>query len=138
MTERVFVDVGGYHGHSSLAALDPIFGFDRVICFEPDPTLAAGIRRICDPRLKVIEVALSDRDGEADLVGGGQLGASIVDGYTEVFGEVRQTVQTRNAADFLGALIPEGSFVRMKLNCEGSELFIAETLTAKRMTWLLD
>jgi hypothetical protein len=64
---RVIIDVGGFHGHASLAALDPILGFDRVFCFDPDKALAANIRRIWDPRLFVIEAALADRDGEVAL-----------------------------------------------------------------------
>ena len=32
---KIFIDVGGYHGHSVLAGLDPIFGFDPIFCFEP-------------------------------------------------------------------------------------------------------
>jgi hypothetical protein len=32
---KIFLDVGGYEGESTWAALDPIFGFDRVFCFEP-------------------------------------------------------------------------------------------------------
>jgi len=32
--KRIFIDIGGYEGDASLAALDPIFAFAKVYCFD--------------------------------------------------------------------------------------------------------
>ena len=86
---RIFLDIGGYHGHSSLAALDPIFAFDRVFCFEPVPELAKKIREISDPRLVVVEAALSDINGKAVLHHAGTLAGSLFS-EAETYGEEGQ------------------------------------------------
>jgi FkbM family methyltransferase len=126
---RVFIDIGGYLGHSSLAALDPIFGFDRVLCFEPVPQLAAQIRAIRNPRLMVIEGALSDRDGKAILHHPGTLAGSL---FAEApnFGGVAAPIEitTLRASSLLPLLIPATAFVRTKFNCEGAEVLIIRDL----------
>lgn len=64
---KVFIDVGGFEGDACRAALDPIFGFDRVIAFEPVQHCAEAIRkRIQDPRLEVVCAALCQATSETD------------------------------------------------------------------------
>ena len=122
---RIFIDVGGYNGHSTLAALDPIFGFDRIYCFEPVPSLAQGIREIADPRVVVIEAALSDRDGVSTLVHAGTLAGSLIQDAPSYIEEGEKiNVRTVRASMFLPNLVPEGAFVRTKFNCEGAEYSI--------------
>ena len=126
---RVFVDIGGYLGHSTLAALDPIFGFDRVLCFEPVPRLAEKIREISDPRVIVIEAALSDREGRAILYHAGTLAGSLfadAPAYEEEGEQIE--IRTVCASNILPSLIPNDAFVRTKFNCEGAEARIIEDL----------
>jgi FkbM family methyltransferase len=125
---RVFIDIGGFKGHSALAALDPIFGFDRVFCIEPVPEMAEVIRKIKDPRLVVVQAALSDKTGQADFYGGGELGASLLSDYGPAQNGRHSEVKEVDAALFLSTLISSSDFVRMKLNCEGAEVFIIESL----------
>lgn len=128
---RIFVDIGGYLGHSALAALDPIFGFDRVYCFEPVPDLASRIRAIRDPRLQVFEAALSDRDGRALLHHPGTLAGSL---FAEApsYGGTSDPIEiaTLRASSFLPTVIPADAFVRTKFNCEGAEALIIRDILA--------
>lgn len=126
---RIFLDIGGYKGHSSLAALDPIFGFDRVFCFEPVTALASQIRNIADRRLIVVEAALSDFDGVSTIHHAGTLAGSLsadAPSYLEEGGTC--SVQVVSAASFLRGIIADGDFVRAKFNCEGSEVDIIDNL----------
>lgn len=126
---RVFVDIGGYLGHSTLAALDPIFGFDRILCFEPVPQLADKIRAIGDKRLIVIEAALSDKDGKAVLYHPGTLAGSLFADAPSFGGEsVPIEIATLRASSVLPTLIPASAFVRTKFNCEGAEVLIIRDL----------
>ena len=126
---RVFLDIGGYKGHSSLAALDPIFGFDRVFCFEPVALLADRIRQINDPRLVVVEAALSDFDGRAPLYHAGTLAGSLFEDAPQYLEDgTIQSIQVLNATTTLRSIIGDSDFVRTKFNCEGSEVDILEAL----------
>lgn len=131
---KIFLDIGGYKGHSSLAALDPIFGFDRIFCFEPCPIAASAIRKINDTRLVVVEAALSNRDGSASLFNSGTLGASLFNDAPYYQREALQTerttidIQTIDTARFIKAYTSPGDSIWIKLNCEGSELDIIVSL----------
>jgi len=138
VTERIFIDCGGFKGHSSLAALDPIFAFDKVYCFEPDPDMARQIRAISDPRLVVFQCALADRTGHTDLFGGGDLGASIIASYPPVAGKAGREVAVYDAGALLVSIVPSDAFVRMKFNCEGAEVAIIGSVIAKKAHRFLD
>jgi FkbM family methyltransferase len=127
---RIFVDIGGFRGHSTLAALDPIFGFEKVFCFEPVPSLADGIKqRIQSQKVTVICGALADRDGTSNLYHAGSLAGSLFSDSPE-YGESIGTIEIRliKASDFFAEHIHEADFVRVKFNCEGAEAIILRDL----------
>ncbi len=131
---KVFLDVGGFKGHSSLAALDPYFCFDRIFCFEPCPEAARIIRKINDNRLVVVEAALSNRDGESELFHSGSLGASLFRDAPNYHPTRLQTdntvisIQTIDASRFINAYTASCDEIWIKLNCEGSELDIITSI----------
>jgi FkbM family methyltransferase len=126
---RIFIDVGGFVGHSVLAGLDPIFGFDRVYSFEPVRTLAQGIAKIADPRLVVVTACLSKGGGTAKIYNPGTLAGSVFADAPEYGGAAPpEVVQKLDAAAFLSAFTDPDDAVWMKLNCEGSEVDILESL----------
>jgi FkbM family methyltransferase len=126
---RVFVDVGGYHGDSSLAALDPAFAFDRVFCFEPVARCVAVItRRVRDARLAVVQACLSDRSGPVTIFNPGTLGASV---YADAPAEgtaAPETAVAIDASSFFRSFVRPTDDVWMKLNCEGSECAVLESV----------
>jgi FkbM family methyltransferase len=129
---RTFIDVGGYHGESSLAALDPAFGFDRVFCFEPVASCAEVIRRrIADERLVLVQACLLDSRGSVTIYNPGTLGASVYPDAPAYQGvSAPETAVAIDAGDFFGAFVGPSDEVWLKLNCEGSECAVLESLLA--------
>ena len=127
---KVFIDVGGYHGESSLAALDPIFGFDRIFCFEPVPSCADIIRRrIADKRFVLVQACLSNQHGSIAIHNPGTVAASVYDDAPPFEGTAPPlTVAVIEASKFFRTFVNSGDRVWMKLNCEGSECDVLESL----------
>jgi FkbM family methyltransferase len=127
---KVFIDVGGYHGESSLAALDPIFGFDRIYCFEPVASCTDIIRRrISDRRFVLVQACLSNSQGTVTIHNPGTLAASV---YSDAPAYERTTAPqvalALEASTFLQTFLPSCDQVWMKLNCEGSECDVLESI----------
>jgi len=126
---KIFVDVGGFEGDASRAALDPIFDFSKVICFEPVRELAAAIqKRIRDNRLEVVCAALADRDGEACIFGPGTLAGSLYQDHRDTDARIAAPCALRRASTVLAPFVDNGARVFLKLNCEGAEIPILEDL----------
>ena len=135
---KIFLDVGGYEGFSVLAALDPIFAFDRVFCFEPATHCIAKIRRIHDPRLVIIKAGLSNRTGTATLYHPGTPAGSVFSDAPTWGGDSSpEGIDLISASDFFRTFLRAQDRVYMKLNCEGSELDVLESLLDSRQTSLL-
>lgn len=126
---KVFLDVGGYEGFSVLAALDPIFAFERVFCFEPASSCIAKIARIRDPRLVIVKAGLSNRGGAATLYHPGTPAGSVFGDAPTWGGDAApEEIDLVSAADFFRIFLRPSDSVFMKLNCEGSELDVLESL----------
>ncbi len=126
---RIFLDVGGFVGHSVLAGLDPIFGFDRVYSFEPVRRLADQISSIKDRRLTVVAACLSRGFGSVTLYHPGTLAGSLFADAPEFGGSAPpEVVEQLDVSAFLKAFTRPGDQIWIKLNCEGSETEIVEGL----------
>jgi FkbM family methyltransferase len=134
LVTKIFVDVGGFEGDASRAALDPIFGFTRVICYEPVPTCCESIRRrVQDERFDVVCAALADREGEAALFGPGTVAGSLFRDHRDTLEHSELSCELRLASKELGPWIESGARVFLKLNCEGAEIPILEDLLANNL-----
>lgn len=61
--DPVFLEIGCNNGWDTLTFLDA-FSSGHFYCFEPDPRPAADFRKnVTDPRVELLEVAISDKDG---------------------------------------------------------------------------
>lgn len=126
---KLFIDVGGFHGEASHAALDPRFGFDKVYCIEPVPECCDYIRtRLSDSRLNIVQAALADRDGEASLYGPSTLAGSLFSDHIHVDACASIHCKTIRASRFLEGIFQPGDRIWLKLNCEGSEIPVLEDL----------
>lgn len=135
---KVFIDVGGYRGHSVLAALDPLFGFRRIFCFEPATINIGQIARIRDPRLVIVKAGLSNRTGKSLLHNPGTLAASLFADAPTYGGETgSETVDVIAAGEFFRAFLRDDDQVYMKLNCEGSELDVLESILDERASTMI-
>lgn len=124
---RIFLDVGSHLGQSIDVALDPRFGFDRVIGFEPVSSCLARLNRLHDPRLTILPFGLGRTTGAAVVYEpGSDAGSLYAKGPTE--GVPQETVEVRDVAEWFIASFESSDEVWMKLNCEGAEADIVERL----------
>jgi FkbM family methyltransferase len=127
---KIFIDVGGFDGGSSCAALDPLFGFDVVYCFEPVASCCEHIdAAITSKRFRLVRAGLLDKTTTMPVYGTGTLGASIYPDAPSggVHGGVEESAFIR-ASEFFQENIKDDDRVWMKLNCEGAEIAILNDL----------
>jgi len=122
-----FLDVGANHGSYSLIAAPLVGPSGRVAAFEPQPRLAALLRRSFAANhfshATVDELACAAEEGEASFyVPADNSGsAGLYERFSATSAHRRITVRTRRLDDALdGASLPGRVF--MKLDVEGSEL----------------
>lgn len=92
---KVFVDVGGFKGDASRAALDPLFNFDRVSCFEPVSACCEN-NSACDIEQLALHVdrgCLSDSDGTVIPFGPGTNAGSLFPDHEHVDSSKTTTVR---------------------------------------------
>lgn len=66
--DKIFLDVGSHNGETINAALDPKYGFNRVICFEPAEQCWAKLSRFHDPRVIIQKFGLWNKTDNVPLV----------------------------------------------------------------------
>jgi FkbM family methyltransferase len=128
---RVFVDVGAHYGEALEVALDPDWGFDKILLLEPASACQPILGKFRDSRIEISPVAIGSKDGSATLYGAGQLGASLfrtkpqkTDGDKLKSEEIRVV----RASKWFRQNIPSGADVYIKFNCEGAECDIIDDL----------
>lgn len=137
MSQRgVFLDIGAHWGETLEEALSPVWRFDIVYAFEPDPEAVRVIEgkfpdALASGKLVLIPAALSNRDGEADLFGGNEGGgASLYAEKTNIDAAKRETVRLISSSRFFSETFRPGDTILAKLNCEGGEVDILQDLSA--------
>lgn len=127
-----FVDIGAHCGIVAVEAARLVGPKGSVHAFEPQSRLAAMLRQSVDindtPWLKVHELALSDRDGKAEihLPGGKQILASLLASGGE---EPSMTIETRETESYLRALGLR-SVRLMKIDVEGYEHIVFSSMAS--------
>lgn len=124
---RIFLDVGGHYGETLEVALEPRWGFERVVSFEPSSAALRVLRGYRDPRLTIVAAGLSGRSGPQALYGAGLLGGSV---YAEKDGSggFVETIELVRASDWIREHTAADDELFLKLNCEGSEADILDDL----------
>jgi FkbM family methyltransferase len=130
----IFLDIGAHWGETLEEALSPLWRFDLVYAFEPDPEAVAVLQSkfvdaIAKGQLIIVAAALSDHAGEATLFGandGG--GASLYAEKTDIDASRRKPVQLIQARRFFAENLRTDDIILAKLNCEGGEVAILNDL----------
>jgi len=124
---KVYLDIGAHFGETLPAALDPRFGFDVVVCFEPASDCWPRLRRRRDPRLVLCRFGLSNESGKRRLYAAGSVRASLLaEGKTA--GARPEVVTMARASDWFRTNLGHGDEVYAKVNVEGSECDILDDL----------
>jgi len=124
---KTFLDIGGHVGETVEAVLDPAYGFERIYSFEPVRSCAEALRAINDNRVVVIEAGLSNSDREAMIFGAGSVGASVYEDHPHAIGGAEKC-RFLDASKWFRENFSTGDRVYVKLNCEGSECDILDSL----------
>lgn len=137
MSQRaVFLDVGAHWGETLEEALSPVWRFDAVYAFEPDPEAVRIIEQkfageIASGKLILVPAALSNRDGQADLFGGNEGGgASLYAEKTNIDAAKHEKVKLISSSRFFRETFTGADLILAKLNCEGGEVDILQDLSA--------
>lgn len=135
---RVFVDIGSHIGQTIEEVLEPRWEFDEIHAIEPMPHEAAILKQrfLAEPRVKLHEFALSNRNGFITMYGTNEeLEASIFPEKNDVNAQIRTAVTCVNASQFFERL--EGQII-VNLNAEGAEIFILDNLIESGLIYRLD
>lgn len=129
--QKIFLDIGAHTGETLAEVRKPVYGFDRIVCFEPSPrcfveleVMAAG-----DPRIEICRFGLTDGRQELPLYGSGQDSATTLaaeagsndDGPTKTASEI---VLLEDASAWVRDQLNSSDLIVAKLNCEGGEVAI--------------
>jgi FkbM family methyltransferase len=124
---KVYLDIGAHFGETLPAALDPRFGFDVVVCFEPASRCWPRLRRRRDPRILLCRFGLSNESGRRPLYAAGSVRASVLE-EGKTAGAPAEVVTMARASDWFRTYLGQGDEVYAKVNVEGSECDILEDL----------
>jgi FkbM family methyltransferase len=124
---KIFLDVGANTGQTLAAALDPVFAFDRIVCFEPASICWSYLSELADERTFIARFGLWNQNCERPLIEPGRKGASIWKKEKSARDD-RETCEFRRASEWFRQFIDEGDEVFLKLNCEGAECDILDDL----------
>jgi FkbM family methyltransferase len=132
---KVLLDVGAHFGQTTEIALNPIWGFDEIHAFEPSSNSFKKLSQIKSKRLKCHQFGLYSKDANLPLIGSGEVGASIYD--KKIHSIESQKVEAINLISVTKWLSENIDFskteVYLKLNCEGSEADILQSLIDSEM-----
>jgi FkbM family methyltransferase len=121
------LDIGTHVGERLPGVLDPQFGFEKIVCFEPASACWSHLERFGDPRIAICRFGLSNQTTEAPLFDPGTVRAST----TELAGVETKGPETAHfvrATDWFRENVRADDEVFMKLNVEGGECDILEDL----------
>lgn len=126
---KIFIDVGGHFGETIEAVIDPVYGFDKIYCFEPVKLCAERIKKIKSDKLIVITAGLYNKNTTCEIYKPGSEAASIFsdheglrdDKLRDVAFEEIEICKLIKSSEFFLQNIKTTDYVVMKLNCEGSE-----------------
>ena len=135
---KLFIDVGGHFGETIEAVIDPIFAIDEIYSFEPSNVC---YKKILDKfqgvkHLHVFNAGLADRAEIRSLFKPGSEGASFFSDHTALDpGNMRddsyqevESCAVLDASAWFFSNISHEDYVIMKLNCEGAEISILQSL----------
>lgn len=125
---RLFLDVGAHTGQTVEAVQDPVFAFDRIVCFEPARASQAVLARIDDPRIVVEPFGLWNATCDREIYEPGRKGASIFADKNRLDTKAHDTCRLVRASDWMREGVKEGDQAFLKLNCEGCECDVVEDL----------
>lgn len=122
---RIFLDIGAHTGETLAEVSEPIYGFDRIICFEPSPQCFAALEALAagDARIEICRFGLGDGRRELTLYGSGQDDATTL-APAGSSSSPSDTVLIEDASTWVREQLDPTDLIVAKINCEGGEIAI--------------
>jgi len=127
MNRRIFLDVGANTGQSLAAALDPIFRFDEIFCFEPVAWCWKYLEKVIDARVKIEHFGLWNKTCPKLIFDPRSKGGSLWK-KDKSLSDASELCQFVRVTDWFKENIQAGDTVFLKLNCEGAECDLLDDL----------
>jgi FkbM family methyltransferase len=126
---KIFLDIGAHTGETLEEVCKSVYGFDRIIAFEPSMACLPALADIAaqDPRIEICPFGLGDGKQQLTLFGSGLDSASTLAGDPASGGE---TVQLEDASTWVRDHLSVEDLIVAKLNCEGGEIAILRSWLA--------
>ena len=126
---KIFIDVGSHYGETVLEIAKDKYFFDKIYCFEPSKKCIPSLQNIADKddRIKIFNCGLSNKNYKSRLFDSGSEAASIFQNNENNINDSEE-ISLLDAGDWFKDNTAEGSIIVVKLNCEGSEVDIVDSL----------
>lgn len=127
---KVFLDVGSHYGETLNEVLKKEYNFDKVFCFEPSSKALPFLEKEAekDDRVTICPFGLSNKDDDVKLYNSGTLSGSIFKNELDESDDVAEIINLKDTSKWFTENLSIDDFVVMKTNCEGSEVYIVESL----------
>jgi len=132
--KKVFLDIGAHTGETLEEVIRPVYGFDRILCFEPSPQCFPALEAFAarDSRIELCRFGLGDGRQELKLYGSGEDFASTLGpdpAGTAASGQAAacDTVWIEDAAEWARHHLDPADLIVCKINCEGGEIGILQS-----------
>lgn len=139
----VLVDVGAHIGQTISEAIDPRYGFTDVYALEPMPAqfevLHECFYKVATPIIHFCAYGLSDVTGTVDVFGSNALlEASIYGGKSDVDATIVTPCDMVDAGEWFASHVGVTDRVFLKLNVEGAECRIIDSLLDSGELWTVE
>lgn len=121
---KIFLDVGGYIGETLEEVTKPIYGFDKIYCFEP---ASVNWGKLSKFNIELCKFGLWNKTTFTFLYGSGFRGASLYSDRYRNDGIIEDAYFIK-ASRWFNENLNYGHDIYMKLNCEAAECDILEDL----------
>jgi FkbM family methyltransferase len=126
---KIFLDIGAHTGETLQEISKSIYGFDRIIAFEPSTACFPALSALAsgDRRIEICRFGLGEGQQQLILYGSGLDSASTLQGDPDASTEI---VQLEDASCWVRDHLLDGDLIVAKLNCEGGEIAILRSWLA--------
>ena len=127
---KIFIDVGSHYGETVLEVVKSKYNFDKIFCFEPSKKCLPILNRIAkkDDRVEVLNCGLSDKSYTSKLFDSGSVAASVFEDAGGDPSDDIEEISLLDAGEWFRKNTDDDDVIVVKLNCEGSEVDIIESL----------
>lgn len=127
----IFLDVGAHEGQTLEEVVKPCYQFERIYAFEPMPAQYEILQRRFGglERVTLLNYGLAYKTGKMSMYGNNNMmEATVFAAKRDADEDIVTVCDFVSAADFFRQEIASTEQTVVKLNCEGSEILVMDSL----------